>query len=406
MALDDIYGNKGRWERWISQYIEGTKILKRPTDSRRKYYCKNKENLKYYLKLIRSFEVDDLSYIRRSRLRDVMNILCFFIVCDLKNANSVERDEITIQIRKVTSPSQLKKTSSDVRRIGRILFEEDERPCFFKEFKIKTDISRQIARKDKLTLEEFDNIMKFFCNDVVIQSFLSLAFESLARPQELCYTKIEDLEIHENYAILNVSEHGKEGIKKLLSIDSFPYVLKMYNSHKKRNNKESFLFLNEYGDQLTPFAINKKIKRSCRVLEIDKPVTCYSIKRFGVTSRVLQGNDPSTIQKIAGWKSTKQLRTYDQSDQEDVFKIELAKRGLIKSEKFKEFLPETKKCSICGEENIGFSEDLCPNCKRSLDRDKIKQESEFLNMETIMKLVETVNELKKDMDGIKDSSLK
>lgn len=223
-----------------------------------------------------------------------------------------------------------------------MLFNENEIPDFFKNFKVKTDVSRQEARKDKLSYEEFERIIKFFTEDKVIRTYIALAFESLARPQEICYTRLRDLEIYDNYAYVNISEHGKEGIKKLLSIDSFPYILKMYEEHPNKNNKDAFLFLNKHKEQLTPFAINRKIRLACKKLGIEKPITCYSIKRFGVTFRRLQGDDDVTIQRIAGWKSTEQLRRYDLSNQEDVFKIELAKRGLIKDEKLKRYTPKTK----------------------------------------------------------------
>ena len=162
MAEDDIYGSKKRWKRFVENYIDKKKILQKPNKKDlRKYYCKNKDNLRYYQKLIRSFEVNDLSYVRRLRIKDVLNFLTHFIECDLKNANSLEKEDIIIQIRKTISPSQLRKTQTDVRMVGKILFEEKERPNFFKEFEIKTDVSRQIARKDKLTIEEFDRLMKF-----------------------------------------------------------------------------------------------------------------------------------------------------------------------------------------------------------------------------------------------------
>jgi len=376
MAEDDIYGNKKRWENWVLEYINKKNILKKPENPKRLYYCKNKENFKYYVKLIRSFEVDDLSYIRRGRLKDVMNLLCFFIDIDLKNANSLEREEIIIRIRERIKPSQLTKTASDIRRIGRILFDDVERPCFFREFRIKTDISRQEARKDKIGIIEFDKIMKYFNKKSNIKAYLSLAFESLARPQEICYTKIRDVEFYdEGYAIVHINSHGKEGIKKLLSIDSYPYLLQMFTEHKDRTNKEAFLFLNEYGNQLTPFSINKQIKLACKKLKIDKPITCYSIKRFGVTYRRLQGDDDITIQKIAGWKSTKQLKTYDLSDQDDVFKIELVKRGLLKDNKLKEYQPKTKICGYCGH-LVGFSETKCPKCNILVDKDLIKERYE------------------------------
>ena len=383
MAEDDIYHSKRKYERFVEEYIINKGILKKPTE-KRKYYCKNPANLKYYHKLIRRFEVDDLSYIRRLRLLSVMNMLCYFIECDLKDAGSFERDEVIIQIRKITSPSQLKKTQLEIKRIGKILFEDSEMPEFFKNFKIKVDISQIKARKDKLTYEEFEKLVKYFCDDPTMQAFLTITMETLARPQELLYTKIEDVELFDKYAIIHISEHGKEGIKKLLCIDSYPYLLKLLSAHRDPKNKKSYLFLNKEGKQLTPHSINKKLKRALKYLNIDKPITSYSIKRFGVTFRRLRGDDEVTIQKIAGWKSPQQLRVYDLSDQDDIFRIELAKRGLLKDENFNRF-PKTRKCDFCGE-LVGFAETVCPKCKRLMDPNLVKKE--FEEKEEIIKKLE------------------
>ena len=196
--------------------------------------------------------------------------------------------------------------------------------------------------------------------------------ETLVRPQELLYTKINDLEIEEQYAKINISEHGKEGIKQLLLIDSFPYLMGMLKEHKDRKNNEFYLFLNNYNNQLTPFAINKKLKLACKKLKIDKPITCYSLKRFGVTFKRLSGEDDVSIQRTAGWTTTKQLKTYDLSNQDDIFKRKLAERGLIKDKKYMKNIPQTKPCPYCGD-LVGFAESVCNNCKNLLDKELIKK---------------------------------
>ena len=46
MAEDDIYGNKARYESMIKNL---DKIIEKPKeDYKRKYYCKNSDNLKYF----------------------------------------------------------------------------------------------------------------------------------------------------------------------------------------------------------------------------------------------------------------------------------------------------------------------------------------------------------------------
>ncbi|MCD4666533.1 tyrosine-type recombinase/integrase [archaeon] len=391
MAPDDIYGNKSRYENYVSDL---NKLTKKPKQGI--YYCKNKSNLKYFRRLIKSFEVDDLSYIRRLRLLHIFKVLTHIVNVDIKNINGLERDEIIIKLRETNAQSQLKKLEVDIKGIGRKIFKDEEMPKFFTEFRIKTDIARQIARKDKLSYEEFDKIMQYFSNNQTIQAYLSIAFETLARPQELLYTKISDLDLKDNYAIINISEHGKEGIKKLLVIDSFPYLIKMYSNHKNNSDK-NYLFLNQNGEQLTPYTINKKVKIACKKLNIDKPITCYSLKRFGVTYRRLLGDSDTTIQKIAGWNSTRQLKVYDLSTQEDVFKQELIKRGLIKSNAKDSERIRSKNCQYCGE-LIGFAEKICTNCNHILDRNMIKErikkdEGMICFLEGIKELKENNNEL-------------
>jgi len=384
MAEDDIYNNKKRYDLLASDF---NKLLNKASGN--KYYCKNKDNIKYFSMLTNSFDIDDLSYIRRLRQLYTLKLLTYYIESDLKDIDNKTRDNLIIELRKNIKSSNLRRTERDIKRIYKVLFDENM-PEPIKKLKFKVDISRQKAREDKLTYEEFDSIMKFFSHDIVIQAYLSLAFECLSRPQETLFIKIKNLEMHDNYAKIEISEHGKEGIKKLLSIDSFPYILKLYSNHENRKDRNAFLFLNEYNHQLTPFAINKKLKRACRNLGIEKCISCYSIKRFGVTFRRLNGDDDVTIQKIAGWSSTKQLKTYDLSDQEDVFKMELIKRGLIKNNNLNK-KPQSKVCQYCGN-LIGFSESVCSKCSHIIDRDLVKERIEKDN--ELIDFIKSIKELK------------
>jgi len=366
MAPNDIYNNKKKYEGLISKI---DKITEKPRIGI--YYCKNKDNVKYFHKVIKSFEVDDLSWIRRLRLLAILKILTHVVECDLKDINGMEKEDVIIKIRGICKTNtQLKKYEGDIKAIGKKIFSEDEIPKFFREFHMKIDKSREKAR-DRLEFDEFDKIIKFFAEDIVMQAYLSLSFESLGRPQEILYTKIRDLELNDNYAYLNVSEHGKEGVKKLLSIDSFPYLIRMYNCHAKKRDPNAFLFFNKYGGQLKPKIINVKIKKACRELSVDKHLTCYSLKRAGITYRRLIGESDVTIQHLAGWTSTKQLKIYDQSTQQDTFKLQLIKKGLIKEDKDIVSSSKTKICIHCNE-ILGFAESICPKCNHILDRDLIK----------------------------------
>ncbi|MFC1564093.1 hypothetical protein ACFL6G_04110 [candidate division KSB1 bacterium] len=87
----------------------------------------------------------------------------------------------------------------------------------------------------------------------------------------------------------------------------------------------------------------------------------------------MRGESDVEIQHKARWASTKQLKTYDMSDQDDSLKIALAKRGLINENRFNFYLPKTKTCNFCGFDKIGFTEDTCPQCLHIIDGTKLKK---------------------------------
>lgn len=400
MVEDDIYQSKKRYEAFIKN-INRLTTKPRKNDKSKKYYCKNKVNISHYSRLIKYFDTKDLSYVKRLRLLNTFKIVTFVIEKDLKDLEREDINEIIIFVNSKYSQKSKCDFIKDLKYIWRNLFpEKDEKgridetitPYAVRHLVAKTDISREKRRKDKFTFEEFEKIVNFFNADPRIQCYLTLAFETLGRPQEILYTRLRDIQMFDNYAKISISEHGKEGIGYLYALDSFPYLVKWLQQHPKTDGEDSFLFINLCGKvgQLTPFNITKKLRLACKHLGISRPITSYSLKRNGVTYRRLMGDSDVEIQKIARWKSNKVLKNYDLSDSDDILKIQLVKKGLIKDDKLKNFEPkgQPKKCLFC-ETNNGFNESFCNNCKRPLNRSAItKQFNEY-------------EELKKDIEQLK-----
>ena len=422
MPEDDIYKSKQKYENFIKLVESGEFLL--PPEKRKnvrgkaKYYCKHKINLQYFLRLFNSFEAQDLSYIRRRRILCNFRLICYVADKDLANLDRDDIDKIVAYMHKThKSPKSKADFVKVIKRTWRILFpEKDEKgrideslcPYSVRHLKANGDKSREKAREDKLTWEEFESIVKYFSDNLRMQSFLTLAVESLGRPQEILYTKIKDLEICGGYAKLNISEHGKEGIGILQCIDSFPYMMKWLNQHPLKDDKNAFIFINEKKTQLTPKVVGQYLKKACLSLGINKPVTPYSLKRNGVTFARLRGESDMEIQHKARWSSTRQLKTYDMSNQEDSFKMQLAKRGLIKHTEYNGTLPQTKTCSYCGFDKVGFTEDQCSKCLRILEGSKLKEEivkNESLNNPVMQKLMETLNRLQTDVEQMKNKEM-
>jgi len=411
MAENDIYNSEGKYERF-KDHLEDFLIPpenRSKTKNNGKYYCKNKVNLTYFRKLFDYFDSKDLSYVRRNRLLGCMNIIVYATEKDLAECQREDINKI-VAFMHVTYKTPKSKADfiKDIKYLWRILFpEKDEKgredeklvPYTIRHLSATIDRSKEKLRGDKLTFQEFDRITSYFSNDARMQCYLTLAMESLGRPQELLYVKISDLELNDSYAKVNISSHGKEGCGFLQCIDSYPYLIKWLEAHPFKKDKNTFLFINlgnnKRGKQLKPGQVNHKLKIACKDLKIEKPVTCYSIKRNGVTFRRLNGESDVEIQHAARWRSTKQLKTYDMSDQEDALRIELTKRGIIKPDKKHEHLaPQIKICAFCSE-RAGFAEEFCPKCRRPLDREnliKIEQNKE-----------EEMTLLKSEIEALKQS---
>lgn len=388
MAEDDIYRSQQKYEH-LKAHLD---LFALPPSQRRprrgpsgKYFCRNPLNLRYFRILFSHFESRDISFIRRNRLIQSMRLACFLTSKDLHDCTREDINQIAAGMHQIYFSPQSKQTFlKDVRHAWKILFPEKDAhgrpdetivPYVVRHLVVKTDKSREKMRQDKLTWDEFEKVVDYFSAEPRIQAYLTLALESLGRPQELLYLKIRNVELHDDYARIYLSEHGKEGVGLLQCIDSYPYLLKWLNVHPLRKSPDAFLFINT-GDthklcQLTPKNINRMIRTACADLGIQKPVTCYSLKRNGVTIRRLRGESDMEIQHAARWTSTKQLKTYDLSTQDEAFKRELEKRGLLPSSPDAQFT--TRTCGFCGKVS-GFGEPLCQQCQRPLDRNLVRDE--------------------------------
>ena len=411
MAENDIYNSKIKYENFKQNYRES--LIESTSKRKHKHYCKNKKNLDYFEPLFNLYEAKDLSYIRRIRLNMTLKLILAstekdLAECDRDDINSI----VAFMHNQYNSPKSKSYFIRDIKYLWKHLFpEKDERgriddtlvPYNVRHLSPKIDKSKEKRRKDKMTFEEFENIVQYFAKDPQMQFYLTFSNESLVRPQEACYLKIGDVELHDNYAKIYLSEHGKEGVHGFLRcIDSFPYLVKWLEQHPFKNNKDSFLLISQSdrnkGAQQKPNNFNLRLRNACKILKIGKPITTYSLKRNGVSFKRLAGYSDVEIQHIARLTSTKQRKTYDLTDADDTFKRALLKKGLIKAdEKSQEVMPSLKECNFCGKQNA-FTSLVCDNCKRPLNRVEIEKEE--------MRTATEMNDLKSQLDEVKEMLMK
>ena len=216
MAENDIYKNKEKYETFISNL---DRLLEKPkAQSKTRYYCKNHKNLKYFERLIKHFEVKDLSYICRLRVFGVLKVICTVIDKDLKECERKDIDDLVAFAHTRYNTRESKRDFiKDLKCVWRVLFPEKDHlgridetltPYVVRHISRKIDKSKEKMRNDRFSFEEFKQIVDYFEKDARLQAYLTLAFESLGRPQELLYTKVKDYHFYDNYARVWISEHG------------------------------------------------------------------------------------------------------------------------------------------------------------------------------------------------------
>lgn len=403
MAENDIYNSKKQYETIVKK-IESRVYLK--PDKRTQYFVKNPDNLKYLRHLVKEFEFRDISYVRRIQFFKALRKTCF---CTDKDLKALTREDAKEIVSKLNSIHHSPVTRRDFINYNKaswkiILPEKDQQgrvddtivPYTWR-ISAHSDKSLQRDKTDKLNNTEYIKIQNSLSADPRMQLYFALMYECLARPQELCYININDVDLRDDYARIRIKEHGKEGTKTLQVIESYYYLTQWLNKHPLKHDQEAPLFMTlgnkRRHERLSPKHANKILHSKLKELGINKPITNYSFKRNGVTVRLLAGESAQNIQKIAGWTSTDQLQTYDLSDQEDFFKEELIRKGIVKPNETQKRFITYRTCVYCNTINPPNFE-VCAQCKRPLNREKIIAEEKEKEKE--------IQQLKAQIDHITD----
>ena len=102
MPEDDIYNSKRRYESFVKLVENGDFLLppekRKRTAGTAKYYCRYKDNIKYFYRLFDSFEAQDLSYIRMDRILCNFRLICYMAEKDLAKLEREYIDKIAAYI--------------------------------------------------------------------------------------------------------------------------------------------------------------------------------------------------------------------------------------------------------------------------------------------------------------------
>lgn len=180
-----------------------------------------------------------------------------------------------------------------------------------------------------------------------LRAIILCTFETNARRSELFELKIEDLEMHDNYArafipLKKTREKGRE--REALFIQSFPALAEWVRCHW---TGEGYLFIRDKGKEHSAYDnINESLKRTARRAGIKKPISLHRLRHSGVTDDLKKGLSSIEVARKNGYAQGSVMveKVYSHLSSSDVSEKELILAGIRPAEKEKLNLLSCPRC--------------------------------------------------------------
>jgi integrase/recombinase XerD len=262
--------------------------------------------------------------------------------------------------------------------------------------------------EDILTQEEVRKIIETATN-IRDKAMISTVYESGCRIGEILTMRIKSVEFSEPACSIKVYSMKTGAHRRVLLIDSTPYLSNWITHHPNRNDPDSPLWVSigtmNNRKRLKYSAVRGLLIKLAKQAGVKKRANPHSFRHARATHLANRLTE-AQMKEYFGWtQGSKMASVYVHLSGRDVDNAILELHGLKKADDKNDNMHlKHRLCSVCGETNE-FELDKCRRCGRPLDIaraiDMFKKEKEVLKMitpEMIENMIETkINEILKRM---------
>jgi len=224
--------------------------------------------------------------------------------------------------------------------------------------------------EELLTEKEIIRIIQH-CKTIRDKALISTLAESGCRVSEIGTMKIKHISFEEYGARLVVN--GKTGMRKILVINSAPYLQEWINQHPFNEDSEAFLWCGQNTKTISYARIMSILKTASKRAEIKKRIYLHLLRHSRATLLANKMSD-SALKHYLGWtQSSKMAGIYIHMSGKETDETILEMNGIRVEKEKKEPLMKPKKCLKCKTTNEATNR-FCKICGFPLD----KKESEML----------------------------
>jgi len=219
--------------------------------------------------------------------------------------------------------------------------------------------------EELLTEEEIMNIIKK-CDNLRDRTLISVLAESGCRVSEIGTLKIKHISFEEYGARLVVN--GKTGMRKILIINSAPYLQEWINHHPN-NDANNYLWVKSDGNLLSYARISAILKNASKKAGIKKRIYPHLLRHSRATFLASKMSEASMKQYLGWTQSSKMASVYIHMSGKDTDEAILEASGIeVKKDKTKSIM-KPKKCERCKTINE-VTNKFCKICGLVLDKEE------------------------------------
>lgn len=352
----DIHNYKARFERTLQRIQEAQDILKENKHSLLgfKDYCLSEG---IGLAKLERYLYDLMKYVRmlKKPVLEAKKEDIRAVIAELEQTQLSAETKLCFKIA--------------VRRFHRFLRGIDEKGVYPEEVKwISTHLTENHHKlpEELLTDEDIASIIRHTKN-IRDRALLASLAESGCRIGEIGSMSIKHISFEEYGARLTVK--GKTGMRKILVIQSAPYLQEWINLHPDNRNPEAYVWVSSKLEPLTYTRIVAILKTAAKNAGIKKRIYPHLLRHSRATASASKMSE-SSMKHYFGWtQSSRMVGRYVHMSGKATDDAILAMNGIeVSKEKAKPALQPTQ-CQRCKTMN-GATHKFCKICGLPLDKDE------------------------------------
>lgn len=220
--------------------------------------------------------------------------------------------------------------------------------------------------EELLTEQELIRIIQQ-CQNIRDKALISTLAESGCRVSEIGNMQIKHVSFEEYGARLHVN--GKTGMRKILVVNSTPYLQEWINQHPFNEDSEAFLWCGQNTKAISYARIMSILKTASKRAGIKKRIYLHLLRHSRATILANKMSD-SALKHYLGWtQSSKMAGIYIHMSGKETDETILEMNGIKAKEDRKESLMKPKKCLKCKTTNEATNR-FCKICGMVLNQEK------------------------------------